>query len=406
MPSETSPAPAASSAGLTPSERRKSLAAMMVCAFIAGVSFGVFVSMLSVILETWGVSSTVIGWNAAMPVLGIIVASPFLPAVLRRLGTLRAIFAGIAIEIVALLLLPTFPDVGAWFVIRFLAGLGIAAQWVISETWVNTVAEEKHRGLTIGMFAGLLGGGFAIGPLIIVAVGIEGFTPFLIGAALALASALPLLFARKVAPRIEIERAKNLRWALKFAPVIMIIAVISGLGDEAIFALLPVYGIHAGLAQDDAIFMLTVFVAGTVILQIPIGWLADRIGRRIMLLFCATIGFIGPVVLPFVLANTAQLYVTLFFWGGTVWGVYGLAITLLGERFRPSELTQASALFVMIYSAGSLIGPPIGGGAMDLWDPHGLPAVVGGALFLLVAISGIAWLAGAERERVEPPPPD
>ena len=182
-----------------------------------------------------------------------------------------------------------------------------------------------------------------------------------------------------------------------------IVAVISGLGDEAIFTLLPVYGMHAGLAQDDAIFMLTVFAAGTAILQVPIGWLADRIGRRIMLLFCATIGFIGPVVLPFVLMNTTQLYVALFIWGGTVWGVYGLAITLLGERFRPSELTQASALFVMIYSAGSLAGPPIGGGAMDLWDPHGLPVVVGSALFLVVAIAGIAWILGAESERVESP---
>ena len=375
----------------------------MACAFIAGISFGVFVPVASVILEVWGVEPTVIGLNSAMPILGIIVASPFLPAVLRRLGTLRTIFAAITIESIALLLLPTFPDVGAWFAIRFFAGLGIAAQWVISETWVNTLAEEKHRGLTIGIFTGLLGGGFAIGPLIIMAVGIEGFTPFLIAAAFSLASAVPLLFVRKIVPQIKIERAKNLRWVLKIAPIIMVIAFISGLGDEAIFALLPVYGIHAGLAQNDAIFMLTVFVAGTVFLQIPIGWLADRIGRRIMLLFCATVGFIGPVVLPFVLTNTTQLYVTLFIWGGTVWGVYGLAITLLGERFRPSELTQASALFVMIYSAGSLIGPPIGGGAMDLWDPHGLPAVVGISLFLVFVISGIAWIAGAERERVEPP---
>lgn len=341
-----------------------------------------------------------------MPVLGIIVASPFLPAVLRRLGTLRAIFTGIAIEVAALLLLPTFPDLGAWFAIRFFAGLGIAVQWVVAETWVNTVADEKNRGLTIGIFAGLLGGGFAIGPLIIVAVGIEGFTPFLIAAALALASAAPLLLARNIAPRIEIERAKSLSWAFKFAPVIMVVAIISGLGDEAIFALLPVYGIHAGLAQDDALLMLTVFATGTVVLQVPIGWLGDRFGRRLMLLFCATMGFIGPVVLPFVLTNTTQLYVALFLWGGTVWGVYGLAITLLGERFRPSELTQASALFVMIYSAGSLIGPPIGGAAMDLWNPHGLLVIVGVAMFLIVVIAGIAWIAGAERERGEPPPAD
>ena len=63
---------------MTPGARRLSLAAMMMSAFIAGISFGVFVSMLSVILESWGVGSTVIGLNSAMPILGIIVASPFL----------------------------------------------------------------------------------------------------------------------------------------------------------------------------------------------------------------------------------------------------------------------------------------------------------------------------------------
>ncbi len=400
-------APDADRIDMTPTERRRSLVAMMIAAFIAGISFGVFVSMLSVILESWGVEATVIGLNSAMPVLGIIAISPFLPAIITRLGTLRAIFLGMAIEIVALILLPVFPDVGVWFVIRFIAGLGIAMTWIISETWINAVATEKNRALTIGIFAALLGGGFAIGPLIIIAVGIEGFAPFLICAALVFIAGVPLFFARDVAPSLDIERAKNFRWVLKVAPVVMIIAIISGAGDEAIYALLPVYGIHAGLSQDDAIFMLTVFVAGTVFLQIPIGIIADRYSRRITLLVCAAVGAIGPIVLPFVLGGTAALYATLFIWGGTVWGVYGLGLTLLGEKFKPSELAQANALFVMIYSIGSVAGPVIGGGAMDLWDPHGLPAAVGAGFFLLILIAGIAWALGVERDRgaaSDPPP--
>jgi hypothetical protein len=74
----------------------------------------------------------------------------------------------------------------------------------------------------------------------------------------------------------------------------------------------------------------------------------------------------------------------MFLWGGVSWGIYTLALGLMGEKFPATELAAANAAFVMMYEVGSVGGPIISGAAMDAWPLYGLPtviAVVAGALF-------------------------
>jgi MFS family permease len=78
---------------------------------------------------------------------------------------------------------------------------------------------------------------------------------------------------------------------------------------------------------------------------------------------------------------------SLFIYGGAVVGLYTVGLTLLGQRFRGADLAAANSAFVLMYSTGALLGPPLSGLAMDLWNPHGLIAAMGGmcAIYLLIA---------------------
>ena len=64
--------------------------------------------------------------------------------------------------------------------------------------------------------------------------------------------------------------------------------------------------------------------------------------------------------------------------------IYALGLTHLGSNFRGSQLAAANAAFSILYALGTLAGPGLGGIAIDLWDPHGLPVVLGliSAVFL------------------------
>jgi MFS family permease len=128
-----------------------------------------------------------------------------------------------------------------------------------------------------------------------------------------------------------------------------------------------------------------VFLAGNVILQLPIGRLGDRLGRLRVLALCAAVCVIGPMLLSAVLGTAWLSWPLLLLWGGTMYGFYTQGIALLGESYPHAELADANTVFVVVYCAGGIVGPSLGGLAMDWWQPNGLLVFLSGAPLLLAA---------------------
>jgi MFS family permease len=116
---------------------------------------------------------------------------------------------------------------------------------------------------------------------------------------------------------------------------------------------------------------------GSMVFQYPLGMLADRFDRQKMLTVCAGAGLVGAGLTPFLIASAPAMYLLLFLWGGFIMGVYTIGLTLVGQRFKGTELVSANAAYVMLYAAGLLTGPPVEGVALDAWNPHGLMLALG-----------------------------
>ena len=362
--------------GLTPAQRWRSLAVVLASITAGGLTWGLTYPLLALILEHDGVATDLIGLNSAATPLAMLVVGPLMPRLIGRLGAVRAMYAGIALSATVILLLPVFTGLTTWFVLRFFLGAGSALYWVVSETWINTITTEERRGRTMALYVTMFALGAAAGPLLITFIGVEGWLPFLVAAGLIIASAIPLLFVRGLAPLIPARPEMGLWRVLRHAPMIMAAALIFGFGETAMLALLPLYGLHSGLSQDLSVLMLSVVLVGGLVFQLPMGWLADRMDRRRLLLGCAWAGVLGPAALPFAVHHDVLLWPLLLLWGGTVVGLYTIGLTLLGERFSPAALAGANTVFVMMNEIGGVTGPVIAGVAMELWDPHGLPAVL------------------------------
>ena len=136
----------------------------------------------------------------------------------QRLGLARCILTSIAVIAAMLLLLPAIPNVHAWFPIRFLLGAGATTLFIATETWVNAVAAEESRGRTIGVFGLLWAAGFAAGPLVIRATGIEGWPPVLASIGLVALAAAPLLGALDLVPAIPARTAPAMRTLFSRVP--------------------------------------------------------------------------------------------------------------------------------------------------------------------------------------------
>ncbi len=369
----------------TPGRRRLSLLAVNLCVLGVGTGLGALVPLMALNLERRGVEAAVIGLNSAMFPLAVLAVGPVLPRLLARLGTLKALYLGIGLTTLSVLLLPVLPGLPAWFALRFLAGAAASIQWVVSETWLNIIATDRDRGRVMGLYASVLAAGFALGPMIIGAVGIEGWLPFLLVALAVALAAAPVLLAADLAPSMPPRHRGSLLALLRARPLVMACGLGGGFMDFALFAFLPIYGLGHGLGQADAILMLSIFVGGNVLLQMPIGWLADHSSRPATLLAVILVSLLGALLLPLAIGSAAWLYPLLFVWGGTTFAIYTLGLGLLGDGFPAAELAAANVALVMVYETGSVVGPTLSGVAIDAAGPEGLVAVMGAAAALLLA---------------------
>ncbi len=354
-------------------DRRRSLVAIVSSMAVTSLIYGFSYPLLALVLERQGVDETMIGLNTAAQGFAVFAVAPIAARTISWLGPARLMLGSVALSLVFFLLLPAFPNVYAWFVIRFLLGAVNAFLWIAGEAWVNTIAEERNRGRVVGLYSMALAAGFTLGPIVLAQTGSEGWLPFLVSAAMIAASGAPLLLARSLGPPMKERSSVRLAMFLWLAPVAMLANFTAAAADSALITFLPLYSIDLGLTESLALYLITAMGLGGIACQVPIGWLADQTERRLLLAAGVAIVAVACVAMPYLTAVTPWNWVFMFCVGGILGGFYTLGLILLGEQFRGAELAGATAVFSSMWGIGSVVGLPLTGGIMDLLPPHGLP---------------------------------
>ncbi|MDX1431071.1 MAG: MFS transporter [Gammaproteobacteria bacterium] len=372
----------------TPSNWRNLIAA---CAAITvfGLAFGMTYPLLSLILESRGVSSEMIGINSAMMPIGILLFSSVIPIATKRYGARGVAIAAALATSLLILAYKTFDTLEAWFIVRLLQGMSISTLFVLSEAWIVSFAGSGHRGKIVAIYGSILSASFGAGPALVGWIGIEGWAPFVIGSLVILLGVVPLAFVREEhAAHPEETKASGIFEFAPKAPMLLAAVGAFAIFDAATLSLLPVYGIRTGLDLQTAATALTALIVGNIVLQFPIGWLADRYPRRAVLAGCAFVTALFALLLPAVM-STPWMWPVLVVMGASGYGVYTVSLTSLGDRFDGIELVNGSASFAVMWGIGALLGSVAGGWSMTGFGPHGLPGLIAAIYALLVVGLGI-----------------
>jgi MFS family permease len=376
------------------------LAAVFSSCLGVGLIFGFQPPLIALTLSRLGHSSFAIGAVTAASLIAVILCGPFYPRVIVRFGLKRCILAGIVFAAGILLLMPLWPGVPFWLVLRFIAGCALGLVWIASEIWMNNASGTESRGTVMGIYGTVFSIGIVAGPILLEFTGTQGAKPFVVGAACLILTLLPMAVLPQVTSAAQaFTPLRGLSGALKAAPIVMLAALVAGLVESADLTLLPLFGLHAGLDERAALLLVAVFMVGNVVLQVPIGLLADRYGRRTLLGLCAAASCIGPLLLQSCLDTPILLWPLLFAWGGTLYAFYSQGVALLGEEFAVENLPSANTLFVMVYCLGGVVGPSVGGIAMDLWPRWGLPVLLSGAALLMLCGLVLGYARDSRRRR-------
>lgn len=263
---------------------------------------------------------------------------------LDRLMPLGVILAGLGIALAGLA--PSYPPLFAAVV---LSGLGVAAFHPEAARFANYVSGDRRA---TGMSAFSLGGnaGFALGPLMVtpavLVFGLPGTLVVLLPAAVVavlLGRELPRLRGFRPAGGPSAARTDSERpdaWG-PFARL----GAVTALRSFVFFGLLtfvPLYFVaELGASKAAANSALTVLLVGGAVGTLIGGRMADRIGRRAVLL--GSMAVLPPMVLAFLAAGPGLAFLVLLLVGAATVSTFSVTV-VMGQEYLPGRIGVASGV--------------------------------------------------------------
>ncbi|WP_411347130.1 MFS transporter [Paenibacillus sp. WLX2291] len=364
---------------------------LILAIIVAGLSQGMLLPVLAIFLEQMGVSSTMNGLNAAALYVGSFSMTLVAERLLGKLGFKKLLLCGLLLVIIALPLFPLVPGIAFWFVLRLLVGIGDSAIHYVAQLWVLMVTPAANRGRNLSIYGMSYGIGFSIGPLGISLLDWGMMVPFVIMAAVFIVVALlvwwklpngaPAKGESTTPEKGRFGRSYRLAWYA------LIPALLYGYMEAAMNSNFPVYGLRIGLSTDNIAFLLPFIGIGGLVLQLPLGMLSDRFGRKKVLMLAGGIGGLLFMLVPFVGTKQILLAVIFAIAGGLVGSFFSLGLAYAADILPRAYLPAANVLASFHFNFGSIIGPAVGGKGIEMGSPSSLFWVLGGC-YVLFALFG------------------
>lgn len=361
---------------------------------VCDIAFGLTFPLLSLLLERRGVPAWIIGLNAAMSPLGIIVAGPLIPAAVRLLGARRLGYLTMFAMAALLMGFFIFPSLAAWFLLRFVFGMMSGTLYTLSEAWIVHFAEGPKRGQILGLYTSVASITFSAGPLIIPYVDVEGVAPWILGSVMILVAGIPLLFL-KAGEEFRPDKNQSVARFVRRAPLLLFAVLTLTTFDAVMLAFYIIYGLRSGLSLEIASSALGVAIAGNAVLQFPIGMLTDKWGPINVMWLSTLVSMAMSAALPFTI-TTMLIWPVAFIAGAAAFAIYTAALAVLGDEFKGPELIAGSAAFAATWGVGGIVGPPIVGVAIDAVGIQAVPVFI---VILYGVLAALLFLSNGQLVR-------
>lgn len=352
------------------------------------VQIGTVTPLLSLSLEQQGVEPAKIGVIVSASWLAILLLYKWVPRLLAHLGLVKTNILSALLTVGALIGMTLTHHLVLIFALNFVLGIGLILRWIACDTWIVAVASKDERGRAIGVHETLMGLGIAVGPLLLVVFGVGSATPYYACAVIVLLSGLLALTLKPYDTQPQTPAEKRHGKLFSLIPTALCGAFIAGFAETSSVSFLAGYSLSAGYLLTAATLLISVFGIGGTLLQLPIGWMADRSSYKIGQLVCGLVLLLGTFAIPFSQPLPWLATLIVFLWGGAIGGMNTLAVIEAGDRVGEHQVSTAMTAIAMFYTLGSVLGPIVTGGMVSYVSGHGLMISVGvvGVVFVGVLV--------------------
>ena len=331
--------------------------------------------------------------------IGILVGSMIAPRLVERVGHIRVFAALASMASISILVHGIHVNPVSWTAMRFVTGLSYAGLYVVTESWLNYRASNETRGRVLSVYMVITTLGLGGGQFLLNLGDPKEIELFILVSMIASAGLIPILLTAKPAPGFGRTQKLSLKELYRASPLAVISSGLTGAAHGTIFGMGPVYAAHV-LGRTDlvSIFMACVLLGGLVT-QWPIGWLSDRINRRVTLSVLCLVAVLVCIAAMLLTKGSIAYFVIIVILGGAAIPLYSLNIAYANDRLRPNQIIAASGSLVMITGIGLSTGPIVVSFLMGQFGP--VSFFIGIAFFLALILAFSTWRMGIS-EAIDP----
>jgi MFS family permease len=371
---------------------RDNIAILLLGTAILMLGQGLLVTLLPVRGDIEGFSTTWIGGMGGAYYIGFAIGCLIGPALIRRVGHIRVYAGFAALTAAATLTYQLTPEPLAWVATRGISGACFAVLFMSIESWLNEQSTNQTRGKILSLYIIITNLVTMGGQLMLNLADPASATPFIVCAMLICLSLVPISLSKISEPTAPPTARLNVRALYKLSPVGFVGCLIFGVVDGSFWSLGPVFAQDRGFSIAGITFFMSAFMLGGTLLQWPIGWISDRIDRRIMIAGCC-FGTIGTgLSLAFLQTHEGMVpFIMACLHGGFMFPLYGLILAHANDFAPQEKLVETSGGLLLVYGIGAATGPFLVAPLMETVDA--------GYLFLTMAVL-FAGLAGFSLIRI------
>lgn len=307
-----------------------------------------------------GFDASLIGLMGTGYYAGFLVSCLLSTGLIRAVGHIRVFAALAAIAASASLTMVIWLDPYTWIFLRFISGFCFAGLFMVIESWLNASVDNANRARTLSIYrivdlAAVTGSQFLL-PVF----GAYGFAIFAIAAILTCLSLVPISLMDRSSPKPPDEFKFSIKSIWAISPIACFGCITIGLTNSTFRLMGPIYASDIGFDTTGIATFMSAGIIGGAVLQIPLGWLSDRLDRRWVLIIATLGASAAGFLLSWAAGTSHSLALTgIFMFGAFALPLYSLSAAHANDHAKPGQYVIVAAGLSFFFSLGAMVGPLI-----------------------------------------------
>lgn len=345
---------------------------------VMGASWALFLGMFMLMIGN-GLQGTLLGLRGDMEgfstfalsvvmsayFVGFLFSSQLTPKLIGRVGHVR-VFAALGSTISAVLIMyPVLVDPWVWTFGRVVIGFCFCGVYVTAESWLNDASTNETRGQALSLYLMVQMAGIVAAQYIVSQGDVSGYILFILPSIFVSLAFAPILLSIRPMPQFAQTKPMTIRSLIDASPLGCVGMFLLGGVFSAQFGMSAIYGARVGLSVSQISVFVSVIYVAALVAQYPIGWLSDRLDRRLLIMGVGFVGGLGALLAYAVPDNFTIILISAAILGGTSNPLYALLIAYTNDYLEKEDMAAASGGLLFINGIGAIAGPIIVGAMMD-----------------------------------------